>query len=73
MAKQPHPDNRPYLLSVRASIILALSVLVGVGATALTIAAGGGWAAGLLAGGSAAGAAITLFNQIIGDTGRGSR
>jgi hypothetical protein len=55
VAKQPHPNNWSYLLSVRASIILALSVLVGVAAAGLTFAAGGGWAQALLTAGAATG------------------
>ncbi|SCL45680.1 hypothetical protein [Micromonospora peucetia] len=69
MAKQPQADSRPYLLSVRASIILALSALVGSATAGLTIASGGGWASALLTGGAATGGAIALFNQIIGDDG----
>jgi hypothetical protein len=66
VAKQPRSDSHSYLLGVRASIILALSVLVGAAAAGLTVAAGGGWAQALLGGGAAAGGAIALFNQIIG-------
>lgn len=69
MAKESQAVGRPYLLSVRASIILALSALVGGAAAGLTIASGGSWASALLAGGAAAGGAIALFNQIIGDGG----
>ncbi|TDB80229.1 hypothetical protein [Micromonospora sp. KC721] len=69
MAKESQAAERPYLLSLRASIILALSVLVGSAAAGLTIASGGGWASAVLTGGVAAGGAITLFNQIIGDGG----
>jgi hypothetical protein len=67
VAKGPQADSRSYLLSVRASLILALSTLVGGAAAGLTIASGGGWAGALLAGGTAAGGAIALFNQIIED------
>jgi hypothetical protein len=67
VANRPRPDSRSYLLSVRASVIFALSVLVGGAAAALTVVSGAGWAKAVLAGGAATGAAIALFNQIIGD------
>ncbi|SCL20271.1 hypothetical protein GA0074692_0827 [Micromonospora pallida] len=69
MPKRSQADSPSYLLSVRASIILALSVLAGGAAVGLTFASGGGWASALLAGGAAAGSALLLFNQIIGDNG----
>ncbi|MEH0826306.1 MULTISPECIES: hypothetical protein [unclassified Micromonospora] len=68
MAKESRTVGRPYLLSVRASLVLALSLLVGSAAAGLTIASGGGWAGALLAGGTAVGGAIVLFNQIIDDS-----
>ncbi|MEV4826441.1 hypothetical protein [Micromonospora sp. NPDC049274] len=68
MAKESRTVGRPYLLSVRASLVLALSVLVGGVTAGLTVASGGGWASALLAGGAAAGGAIALFNQIIDDS-----
>ena len=68
MAKESRTVGRPYLLSVRASLVLALSVLVGGVAAGLTVASGGGWASALLAGGAAIGGAIALFNQIIDDS-----
>lgn len=69
MAKESRSAGRPYLLTVRASLVLALSLLVGGAAAGLTIASGGGWASALLAGGAAVGGAIALFDQIIGDGG----
>ncbi|WP_433233852.1 hypothetical protein ACQP2H_31830 (plasmid) [Micromonospora sp. CA-248260] len=67
MAKESRTVGRPYLLSLRASLVLALSLLVGIAAAGLTIASGGDWAGALLAGGAAVGGAIVLFNQIIDD------
>ncbi|WP_420117657.1 hypothetical protein [Micromonospora sp.] len=68
MAKESRTVGRPYLLSVRASLVLALSLLVGIATAGLTIASGGDWAGALLAGGAAVGGAIALFNQIIDDS-----
>lgn len=68
MAKESRTVGRPHLLTVRASLVLVLSLLVGGAATGLTVVSGVGWASALLAGGAAAGAAIALFNQIIDDS-----
>ncbi|MFI7080912.1 hypothetical protein ACIBO1_26770 [Micromonospora sp. NPDC049903] len=68
MARESRTAGRPYLLSVRASLILTLSLLVGGAAAGLTIASGEGWTGALLAGGAAVGGAIALFNQIIDDS-----
>jgi hypothetical protein len=56
--------NQP-LLSLRAALILLLGVLAGTGAAILTVFAGGGAAAGLLAGGTAFAPAVLFFHTII--------
>ncbi|MFF8726821.1 hypothetical protein ACF073_10050 [Streptomyces sp. NPDC015171] len=53
------------LVSVRAALVLLLAALAGVGAGLLTVLAGDGAAGGVLAGLTAAGAAVPVFNQAI--------
>ncbi|MBD0421616.1 hypothetical protein AB0L35_32200 [Streptomyces sp. NPDC052309] len=53
------------LVSVRAAMVLLLAALAGVGAGLLTVLAGNGIAAGVLAGLTAAGGAVPVFNQVI--------
>ncbi|MFE1764021.1 hypothetical protein ACFW81_07370 [Streptomyces angustmyceticus] len=59
------PNRNQSLLSQRAAIILLLGALAAIGATVLTILAGGSMASGLLAGGGAFGVAVLFFNTII--------
>ena len=54
------------LLSVRAALVLLLSLLAGLCACGLAYLAGHSLPAALLMGGSAAGGAIMLFNSVIG-------
>ncbi len=54
------------LLTVRAALILALAVLVGIGAGVLTVIAGGVLAAAILTGCMAAGGSLKLFSDLIG-------
>jgi len=58
---QPDP-----LLPVRTALVLLLAVLAGVGSGVLTVLAGQPWPAAVLAGGSAAGAALVLSHTLIG-------
>ncbi|MGW2748682.1 hypothetical protein [Streptomyces sp. NPDC001450] len=53
------------LVSVRAALVLLLAALAGVGAGLLSVLAGNGVAGGVLAGLTAAGGAVPVFNQVI--------
>ncbi|MFJ3306960.1 hypothetical protein ACIPSA_28360 [Streptomyces sp. NPDC086549] len=53
------------LVSVRAALVLLLAALAGVGAGLLSVLAGNGVAVGVLAGLTAAGGAVPVFNQVI--------
>jgi hypothetical protein len=61
----PNPPADP-LLTVRAAVVLLLSLLAGVSAAVLTYLAYHSVPGAVLAGGSAAGGAILLFNTVIG-------
>ena len=66
-APSPPPANEPMpLLTVRAAVILLLALLVGITAGLLTYLADSSVPGAVLAGGGATGAAIALFNTIIG-------
>ena len=66
-ASPPPPESEPTpLLTVRATVILLLAVLVGITAGVLTYLAQRSVPGAVLAGGGATGAAIALFNTIIG-------
>lgn len=54
------------LLSLRAAVVLLLALLVGLSACVLAYLAGHSLPAALLAGGSATGGAVMLFNSVIG-------
>jgi len=54
------------LLSLRATVVLLLALLVGLCACGLAYLAGHSLPAALLVGGSAAGGAVMLFNSVIG-------
>lgn len=59
------------LVSVRAALVLLLAALAGVCVGLLSLLAGNGAAGGVLAGLTAAGGAVPLFNQAIApDTAR---
>ncbi|MEU5537589.1 hypothetical protein [Streptomyces sp. NPDC020362] len=53
------------LVSVRAALVLLLAALAGVSAGLLSVLAGNGIAGGVLAGLTAAGGAVPVFNQAI--------
>lgn len=61
----PIPPSGP-LLDVRAALVILLAVLVGVAAGWLSFLASRSLPAAALAGGSAAGGALLLFEKIIG-------
>ncbi|GAA3350145.1 hypothetical protein GCM10020358_74950 [Amorphoplanes nipponensis] len=63
-----NPDNlRPHLaLSVRDALVLTLTTTTGVAAGGLAHLAGQGAAAAVIMGTSAAGAAVLLFDKVIG-------
>lgn len=61
MANPPGP-----LLTVRAALIFLIALAAGAATATLTYLAGHSAPAAALAGGSAAGGAILLFNSIIG-------
>jgi hypothetical protein len=65
----PKPPADP-LLTVRAAVVLLLSLLAGVSAAVLTYPAYHSAPGAVLAGGSAAGGAVLLFNTVIGRLGR---
>ena len=67
--KQPTRSSRS-LISVRAGVVLALSLAVGTAATCLCAASGQALAAALMAGGAATGAAVLTFDRIIGNSSR---
>jgi hypothetical protein len=54
------------LLTLRASVVLLLAVVVGVGSGALSYLVQHSVAEAVLCGGGATGAALVLFNSIIG-------
>ena len=63
------PKCRPtttYLVSPRTALLLLLALLAGAAATALTVAGRAGWPAAILTGTGAAGAALALFDRVIG-------
>ncbi|MFF4040288.1 hypothetical protein [Streptomyces sp. NPDC001816] len=53
------------LVSVRAALVLLLAALAGVGVGLLSVLAGNGVVGGVLAGLTAAGGAVPVFNQVI--------
>ena len=53
------------LVSTRSTLILLLAALTGAAAAGLSILAGIGWPAALLAAGAAACGAVHLFNSIL--------
>ncbi|MEU5364292.1 hypothetical protein ABZ354_12515 [Streptomyces sp. NPDC005925] len=53
------------LVSVRAALVLLFVGLTGVGVGLLSVLAGSGTAAGVLAGLTVAGGAVPVFNQVI--------
>jgi Cu/Ag efflux pump CusA len=57
------------LISIRAAVVLALSLAVGVVATALCMGEQE-LSSALMAGGAATGSALIVFNQIIGGSSR---
>lgn len=61
MATRPGP-----LLTVRAAVVLLLALLVGIAAGVLGYFVNGGLAAAALLGGGAVGAALALFDKLIG-------
>ena len=56
------------LLSTRATLVLLLATLVGVGAGVLGFLSGQSWPTAVLTGVGAAGGALLLFHTIVGDT-----
>ena len=63
MANSPGPSP---LLTVRTALIFLIALVVGAVAAILTYLAGHSAPAAALAGGSAVGGAVMLFNSIIG-------
>ncbi|MFF5015363.1 hypothetical protein [Streptomyces sp. NPDC001165] len=53
------------LVSVRAALVLLLAALAGVGVGLLSVLAGNGVVGGVLAGLTAAGGAVPVFNHVI--------
>ncbi|HEY3713174.1 MAG TPA: hypothetical protein VGL39_01505 [Jatrophihabitantaceae bacterium] len=60
------PKSPPPLLSPRAALVLALSILVGIGAGVLTRLAGAPSADAVITGVAATGVAVQLLNGLIG-------
>lgn len=63
---QPQSQEPEPLLSLRATVILLLALLIGVAAGVLTYLGGQPVPAAVLMGGGAAGAALALFHNLIG-------
>ncbi|MCX4902461.1 MULTISPECIES: hypothetical protein [unclassified Streptomyces] len=59
-----NPNPQP-LLGLRATLVLLLGALVGLGAGVLTVLSGGAAASAVLAGGAAFGAGVLFFHAII--------
>lgn len=65
MTQSEHSPTEPTLLTVRATVIILVAVLIGAGAGGLTYLSSRDPAAAVLAGGAAFGASLIALNKVI--------